>query len=52
MDTTADGAPIGGNLIEYAFEPLTVTLLECRINPEGFRPVARRPAANFPQSCR
>jgi alpha-L-arabinofuranosidase len=24
-------APIGGSLIEYAFEPLTVTLLECRL---------------------
>jgi alpha-N-arabinofuranosidase len=24
-------APIAGNLIEYAFEPLTVTLLECRL---------------------
>jgi alpha-L-arabinofuranosidase len=24
-------APINGSLIEYAFEPLTVTLLECRL---------------------
>jgi hypothetical protein len=29
-------APIGGSLIEYAFEPLTVTLLECRLRaPAG-----------------
>ena len=28
---SVNDAPISGSLIEYAFEPLTVTLLECRL---------------------
>jgi hypothetical protein len=29
VSVSVSDAPIGGSLIEYVFEPLTVTLLEC-----------------------
>ena len=31
ISMSAIDAPIKGSVVDYAFEPLTVTLLECRI---------------------